>query len=166
MAEVTLGGNVLHTIGEMPAVGATAPPFTLTDTEFKDRTLEEFAGKTVVLNVFLSIDTRVCPASVRRFNEEASTRPGTVVLCISADLPYAYRRFCGAEGITNVICLSDFRHKEFAARYGVLAADGPIAGLMVRAVIVIDAKGKVMHTELVPNIGQEPDYAAALAHCT
>jgi len=162
MADITHRGNTLHTAGSLPKVGAPAPPFTLTDTQLQDRTLAEFAGKTVVLSMFPSVDTNVCAMSVRRFNEEAAKRPDTVVVCISADLPYAFRRFCGAEGIANVVCLSDFRHKEFAERYGVLLLDGPMAGLMARAIVVVDPDGTVVHTELVSDIGREPDYTRAL----
>jgi len=163
MAKITLQGKPVDTIGELPAVGKMAPPFTLTRTDLSDCTLQEFAGKKVVLNIFPSIDTSVCAASVRRFNVEAAARPETVVLCISADLPFAHHRFCEVEGIKNVIPLSVFRSPEFGKDYGVQISSGPIAGLMSRAVVIVDAAGKVIYTEQVPEIAQEPDYARALA---
>ena len=164
MAEITLAGNTVHTVGELPEVGSTAPPFTLTDKGLAEEHLESFAGSKVVLNIFPSIDTDVCAMSVRRFNAEASTLPDTRVLCISADLPFALARFCGAEGLEDVLVLSDFRHKSFGDDYGVRIIDGPLAGLLSRAVVVINGEGQIVHTEQVSEIGQEPDYAAALSH--
>lgn len=163
MTTVTLKGNPIHTSGQLPAVGQPAPDFTLTGVDLKELTRGDFAGRWVVLNIFPSIDTPTCAASVRRFNQEAAALTGTAVLCISADLPFAAKRFCGAEGIEKVSTLSSFRHPEFAERYGVKLLDGPLAGLMARAIVVIDAAGVVRHTELVPEIAQEPDYQAALA---
>jgi thiol peroxidase len=163
MAKITLQGNPVETIGELPAVGQAAPPFTLTRTDLSDCTLKEFAGKKVVLNIFPSIDTSVCAASVRRFNVEAAAHPETVVLCISADLPFAHHRFCEAEGIEKVIPLSVFRSPDFGQDYGVKIISGPIAGLMSRAVVIIDGSGRVIYTEQVPEITQEPDYGKALA---
>ncbi len=166
MAKITLQGKPIQTIGELPKVGAKAPAFTLTKTDLSDCSLKEFAGKQVVLNIFPSIDTSVCAASVRRFNVEAAAHPGTVVLCISADLPFAHHRFCEVEGIKNVVPLSVFRSPDFGKDYGVEIISGPIAGLMSRAVVIIDAAGKVAYTEQVPEIAQEPDYDKALAALT
>lgn len=163
MATITLHGKPLETIGTLPALGSLAPAFTLTRTDLADGTLAEFAGQTVVLNIFPSIDTPVCAASVRRFNQEAGQRPNTVVLCISADLPFAHHRFCEVEGLKNVIPLSVFRSPAFGRDYGMLITTGPIAGLLARAVVIIDQTGKVTYTEQVPEISQEPDYAKAMA---
>jgi len=163
MAEITLAGNEIHTSGELPAIGSIAPEFTLTDKSMLERSLKSFIGNKIVLNIFVSIDTEVCALSVKRFNAEASHRPDTVVLCISADLPFALSRFCGAEGMENVVVLSCFRNKSFGEDYGVSIIDGPLNGLLSRAVIVIDETGKVVHTQLVPEIGDEPDYDAALS---
>jgi thiol peroxidase len=163
MAKITLQGKPIETSGSLPAVGSPAPPFTLTRTDLSECSLKEFAGKTVVLNIFPSIDTSVCAASVRRFNAEAAARPETVVLCISADLPFAHHRFCEVEGIDNVIPLSVFRAPEFGRDYGVKITTGPIAGLLSRAVVVVDASGRVIYTEQVPEISREPDYTKALA---
>jgi len=162
MATITLEGNEIHTVGELPAVGSDAPTFTLTNGEMGETSLADYAGKKIVLNIFPSIDTGVCAESTRRFNTAAGSLDDTVVLCISADLPFALSRFCGAENLNNVITLSTFRNPEFGDDYGVRISDGPIAGLMSRAVIVLDASGKVIHTEQVPEIVQEPDYDAAL----
>lgn len=162
MAEITLKGNPIHTCGNLPAVGTDAPAFTLVANDLSDSSLSDFAGKSVVLNIFPSLDTPVCAQSVRRFNELAAAREGTVVLCIAADLPFAMARFCGAEDIENVQTLSSFR-SDFATAYGVDLVDGPLAGVMARAVVVVDGNGKVSHAELVPEIVQEPDYDAALA---
>ncbi len=163
MAQITLRGNSIQTIGNLPSVGTAAPDFTLTKTDLSDCSLRDYRGKTVVLNIFPSIDTSVCAASVRRFNQEAAARPDTVVLCISADLPFAHNRFCEAEGIKNVIPLSVFRAPDFGRDYGVRITTGPIAGLMSRAVVIVDPGGKIVYTEQVPEITQEPDYAKALA---
>lgn len=162
MARITLQGNPIQTVGELPALGSQAPPFTLTRTDLSDCTLADFAGQTVILNIFPSIDTSVCAASVRRFNAEASSLARTVVLCVSADLPFAHQRFCEGEGLTQVIPLSVFRAPEFGKRYGVTIADGPIAGLLARAIVIINPEGKIIYTEQVPEITREPDYGAAL----
>ncbi len=164
MAEITLAGNTIHTVGDLPAKDADAPPFTLTNKGLAEESLNDFRGSKVVLNVFPSVDTDVCAMSVRRFNAEAAKSPGTRVLCISADLPFALSRFCGAEGLEDVLVLSDFRNKSFGDDYGVRIIDGPLAGLLSRAVIVIDDGGKILYTEQVPEIGSEPDYEAALSH--
>lgn len=166
MAKITLKGNAITTNGELPAVGAKAPDFTLTKTDLSQVTLAEFAGKTVVLNIFPSVDTGVCAASVRRFNAELDKLGDAVVLCASADLPFAHARFCGAEGLERVMSVSDLRDKDFAERYGIKIVDGPLAGLCARAVVVIDGSGTVTYTELVPEIVQEPNYDAAVAAAT
>ncbi len=162
MATITLQGNPLQTCGELPAVGSTAPAFTLTKTDLSDVTLQDFAGKTVILNIYPSVDTGVCAASTRKFNELASSNANVVVLCVSADLPFAHSRFCGAEGLDNVVSLSDFRNTNFGSDYGVSITTGVLAGLLSRAIVVIK-DGNVVYTEQVPEIAQEPDYAAALA---
>jgi thiol peroxidase len=162
MAEITLRGNPIHTVGELPAAGSPAPAFTLTGGNLGDVTAADFAGKTLVLNILPSIDTGVCAASVRAFNEKAGSRDDAAVLNVSADLPFAQSRFCGAEGIENVTSASTFR-SSFGQDYGVTISDGPMAGLMSRAVVVVDPDGTVTYTEQVPEIAQEPDYDAALA---
>ena len=162
MALTHLGSAPVNTNGDLPLVGSKAPEFTLTGNDLKPVSLNAFAGKNVVLNIFPSIDTRVCSTSVREFNKRAASLTDTVVLCISKDLPFAMRRFCGAEGIDKVITLSDFRNKEFTKSYGVEMLDGGMAGLMARAIVVMDEEGRVKYTELVPIIGQEPNYDAAL----
>ncbi len=162
MAQTKLGENTVNTNGDLPLVGSTAPDFTLTGNDLKDVSSKEFAGKNLVLNIFPSVDTRVCALSVREFDTRASSLSDTVVLCISKDLPFAFKRFCGAEGISNVVTLSDFKNKEFSKNYGVEMIDGGMNGLFARAIVVIDKQGKVKHTEIVPTIGQEPDYDAAL----
>jgi thiol peroxidase len=163
MANVTLKGKPFRTVGELPKIGSTAPNFTLTAEDLSEKSLSDFKGKRIVLNIFPSIDTSVCAASVRKFNELASGKPNVAVLCLSADLPFAFKRFCAAEGLKNVSSLSTFRDKAFGESYGVRILDGPLAGLMSRAVVVIDEQGKVVYTEQVPEIGQEPNYDAALA---
>jgi thiol peroxidase len=162
MAETKLGDSIVHTNGELPAVGTIAPAFILTGNDLGEVHSNEFSGKNIVLNIFPSIDTRVCAMSVREFNKRASDYANTVVLCIAKDLPYAFKRFCGAEGIDKVVTLSDFRDQGFSESYGVEMIDGKMKGLHARAIIVIDPSGKVIHNELVPAIGQEPDYDAAL----
>ena len=163
MAEFKLKGNPFNTTGDLPAVGATAAAFTLTRTDLSEIALSDLAGKRVVLNIFVSIDTDVCATSVRRFNAEASKLDNTVVLCVSNDLPFAHGRFCGAEGLEDVVSVSDFRTGDFGRDYGVRIADGPLAGLLARSVVVIDDQGKVIHTELVGETTTEPDYDAAIA---
>lgn len=162
MATITLKGNEIHTVGDLPAVGSAAPDFTLVKSDLSDASLGDFAGKKVVLNIFPSLDTAVCAASVRRFNAEASKLDNTVVLCVSRDLPFAHSRFCSAEGLENVVSLSEMRGPGFGDAYGVRITDGPLAGLMSRAVVIVGADGKVAYTEQVPEIAQEPDYEAAL----
>jgi thiol peroxidase len=161
MAQITLRGNAINTIGELPAVGSPAPGFTLTGTDLGEVKADGFANKPLLLNIFPSVDTPVCSASVRTFNERAAA-DGVSVLCVSKDLPFAQKRFCGAEDIENVEIASAFR-TGFGEDYGVTITDGPMAGLLARAVVVIGADGAVTYTELVPEIGQEPDYDAALA---
>lgn len=164
MADIKFKGNPIHTAGSLPAVGAQAPDFKLTKTDLSDVSLKDFAGKKVILNIFPSIDTGVCATSVRKFNQEAAALPGAVVVGVSKDLPFAHKRFCGAENITGVVTTSDLRSDgAFAKAYGVTMTDGPLAGLMSRAIVVIDGAGKVLYTEQVPEITQEPDYAKALA---
>lgn len=163
MASITLGGNPIHTTGELPQTGSTAPAFTLVKTDLSSASLADFAGKKVVLNIFPSIDTGTCAQSVRTFNEKASKLENTTVLCISKDLPFAQKRFCGAEGLENVVNLSDFKTGEFGKNYGLDIMDGPLAGLHSRVVIVLDEKGTVLYSEQVGEIAAEPDYEAALA---
>ena len=163
MATVTLKGNPIHTNGELPQKGAQAPAFTLTGVDLKDVGLGDFKGKKKILNIVPSLDTAVCATSTRKFNETGGKLPNTVVLVISADLPFAMKRFCTTEGLQNVVSLSMIRGKNFAKDYGVLLTDGPLAGLSARACLVLDENDKVIHAELVPEIGQEPNYDAALA---
>ena len=162
MAQVTLRGNPFNTSGELPAVGSSAPGFSRVGSDLSEITDDSLSGKKVVLNIFPSIDTPTCAASVRTFNERAGGRDDTVVLCVSEDLPFAAGRFCGAEGIENVSTGSAFRG-DFGADYGVRLEDGPLAGLTARAVVVLDESGTVQYTQLVGEIGEEPDYDAALA---
>jgi thiol peroxidase len=153
MAKITFKGAPVTTIGDLPKVGTPAPDFTLTKN----------AGKNVVLNIFPSIDTSTCATSVRTFNQKAAGMPNTVVLCVSKDLPFAMKRFCGAEGIEKVTTASWFRGPDFGKDYGVTIKDGPLAGLFARAIVVLDKTGKITHTELVPEIAQEPNYDQAIA---
>jgi len=163
MASITLQGNPLSTNGELPAVGSAAPDFKLVDGSLADITLADYAGKKKLLNIVPSLDTDVCATSTKKFNEFASQHDDTVMLMISADLPFAMSRFCSAEGADNVISLSLMRSKAFAKDYGVLIQDGPLAGITARAVVVLDADNNVVYTELVPEIAQEPNYEAAIA---
>ena len=163
MASITLGGNAISTIGDLPQKGEKAPAFTLTGADLKPVSSDDLAGKKVVLNIFPSVDTGVCATSVRTFNEKAAELEDTAVVCVSADLPFAFKRFCGAEGIENVAVGSTFRNPEFLEDYGVKILDGGMAGLASRAVVVLDTDGTVLHSEQVPEIGQEPDYDAAIA---
>ncbi len=163
MAEITFRGNPLNTVGTLPAVGSPAPAFTLTGMDLSDVALGDFAGQNVVLNIFPSVDTAVCAASVRTFNERAAALEGTAVLNVSADLPFALGRFCGAEGIDKVQSASMFR-SDFGDTYGVKIAEGPLAGLMSRAIVIVDGDGVVSYTEQVPEIGQEPDYESVIAN--
>lgn len=163
MATVTLKGQPVNVSGSLPVKGEQALAWILTAADLSDVTLTAFAGKKKILNIFPSVDTPTCATSVRKFNQQASGFADTVVLCISADLPFAQQRFCGAEGLTNVQTLSTFRHPEFLQDYGVKLAQGPLAGLCARAVVVLDMHDRVLYSELVPEIANEPDYAAALA---
>ncbi len=163
MAEITLKGKPIHTLGRLPAKGTKAPEFTLVKNDLSEAKLADYKGKNIVLNIFPSLDTPTCAASVRRFNAEASKLANTVVLCISKDLPFAQARFCGSEGLDNVETLSDFRHEEFGESYQTEIVDGPLAGLESRAVVILDEEGTVVYTEQVPEIVNEPDYEAALA---
>lgn len=162
MAKITLRGNPVHTSGELPKVGSRAPDFRLTTKDLKDVTLADFRGKKKLLNIVPSLDTSVCALSTRKFNAHAKRHPDAVILAVSADLPFAQGRFCGSEHLDNVIPLSLMRDRKFAEDYGVLILDGPLAGLTARAVVVLDAGDRVVYTELVPEIGNEPNYEAAL----
>lgn len=162
-AIVKLGDASVQVQGSLPAKGQQAPAFSLVDKDLADVTLEQFSGKRKVLNIFPSIDTQTCAMSVRRFNQLASSHPEAVVLCISADLPFAQSRFCGAEGLSNVVTLSTMRGREFLRNYGVEMSTGPLVGLAARAVVVLDRDNRVLHAELVPELKNEPDYDAALA---
>jgi len=162
MAQVTFMGNPVKTVGNLPGAGVRAPAFTLTGKDLSDVSLAGFAGKQVVLNIFPSIDTPVCATSVRHFNAEAGALKNTVVLCISADLPFAAGRFCTVEGLENVVPASVFRSPDFGKDYGVEIAEGPLRGLLSRAVVVVDRTGKVRYVEQVAEITHEPDYGAAL----
>lgn len=163
MATVTLGGNPVNTNGELPKVGSKAPNFKLVNKDLGVVSLEDFAGKRLVLNIFPSVDTPTCAASVRNFNVKASELQNTTVLCISRDLPFAQKRFCGAEGIENVVNLSDFKDGSFGKDYGLEISDSALAGLHSRVVIVVDENGTVLHTEQVSEIANEPNYETALA---
>ncbi|WP_258103525.1 thiol peroxidase [Marinoscillum sp. MHG1-6] len=161
MAQIEVKGNLVNTIGELPGIGSQAPDFTLVKPDMSEVSLSEYGGKKVILNIFPSVDTSTCATSVRQFNDKATEIENTVVLCISADLPYAYRRFCAAEGIDNVETLSTFR-SSFPVDYGVQFTEGYMKGLNSRAIVVLDESGVVIHTEQVPFISQEPNYEAAL----
>lgn len=163
MAQVTLKGNPVHTIGELPEKGTQASDFKLVKTDLSEVSLDDFNGKQVILNIFPSVDTGTCATSVRKFNEKAAKLDNTVVLCISKDLPFAHARFCGAEGIESVESLSAFRNEDFAKAYGIGLTDGPLKGLLARSVVVLDEGGKVKYSQLVPEIVDEPDYDSALA---
>ena len=160
---VTLGGNAVQVEGNFPQKGQAAPSFTLVAKDLADTPLASFAGKRKVLNIFPSIDTPTCAASVRQFNAQANAKPNTVVLCISADLPFAQARFCGAEGLDKVVNLSTLRGVSFLQDYGVAFSSGPLVGLAARAIVVLDEHDKVLHSELVAEVADEPNYAAALA---
>ena len=162
MAEITLKGNPIHTNGDLPAVGSTAPDFTLVAKDLSEKTLADFAGKTKILTINPSYDTGICQAAARGFNEKAGSRDDTVVLMISGDLPFAQKRFCETEGVENVVALSEMRGREFGKSYGIEITDGPLAGALGRGIVVLDENDRVIHTELVGEIAQEPDYDAAL----
>ena len=163
MATITLGGNPIHTNGELPQIGSKALAFTLVKTDLGNASLADFTGSRIVLNIFPSIDTGTCATSVRKFNEKASGLTNTKVICISRDLPFAQKRFCGAEGLENVINLSDFKEGSFVKNYGLEITDGPLAGLHSRVIIVIDENGSILYTEQVSEIANEPNYEAALS---
>ncbi|HWR11083.1 MAG TPA: thiol peroxidase [Rectinemataceae bacterium] len=162
MAKITLKGNTISTIGTLPALGSKAPDFLLTKRDLSDATLADFAGMVKILNIVPSLDTGVCAASARAFNKAADSLGGAVVLTISRDLPFAQGRFCEAEGIKSVVPLSELRDLDFGKDYGVEIIDGPMAGLLSRAVVVLDANDKIVYTQQVPEIAQEPDYKSAL----
>ena len=162
MAQITLKGNPINTGGELPKTGMAAPDFVLTKTDLSDISLKDFAGKKIVLNIFPSVDTPVCAMSVRKFNSEIDKVENAVAICASADLPFAHARFCGAEGIESAISVSEMRNLDFGDAYGVRIVDGPLSGLLARAVVVIDENGKVIYTQQVPEIAEEPDYDKAL----
>jgi len=161
-SQTKLGHNTANLVGSLPAVGSVAPAFTLTANDMSDKSLQDFAGENIILNIFPSVDTSTCATSTRKFNQYLATLENTVVLCISKDLPFAQKRFCGTEGIDKAITLSDFRGLGFGKAYGVELTDSSFAGLFARAIVVIDPSGKVKYTELVPKIGEEPNYDAAL----
>jgi thiol peroxidase len=163
MAQIMLGNDQVTTTGELPAVGSQAPDFKVTKTDLTDTTLSEFSGKNIVLNIFPSIGTGVCSASVRKFNELAAGKDNTVVISVSRDLPFAHSSFCEAEGIENVIPTSEYKDSGFSDNYKVKMVDGKFEGLLSRCIVVIDPEGKVVYTEQVPQIGQEPDYDKALS---
>lgn len=163
MATVTFKGGPVHTVGNLPAVGNEAPNFKLTAGDLSDKSLSDYKGKKVVLNIFPSVDTGTCAASVRAFNQAAADLDNTVVLCISKDLPFAQGRFCAAEGLNNVITLSEYKDSNFSDTYQLKFADGPLAGLLSRVVITVDTDGKVLYEEQVAEVTEEPNYEAALA---
>lgn len=163
MATLTIGGNPVHTNAELPKSGDKASNFNLVKTDLSTTSLSDFGGKRVILNIFPSIDTSTCATSVREFNKRASDLSNTAVLCVSRDLPFAQKRFCGAEGIENVTVVSDFKTGDFGKQYGLEMVDGPLNGLHARAIIVLDENQNVLHTELVQNISDEPNYDAAIA---
>lgn len=163
MATITFKGSEVHTTGTLPSIGSEAPDFKLTAGNLSDKTLADYQGKKIILNIFPSIDTGTCAASVRAFNQKAAGLDNTVVLCISKDLPFAQGRFCAAEGISNVETLSEYKDNAFSDVYQLKIADGPLAGLLSRAVVVIDEEGKVAYTEQVAEIANEPNYDSALA---
>lgn len=163
MAIITFQGHTLHTVGELPAAGKSAPIFTLTKTDLTEVTSKDFQGKKVILNIFPSLDTPTCALSVKRFNTEATKHKDVAVLCVSVDLPFAQARFCGAEGLEQVIPVSAFRHHEFGRDFGVTIVDSKLSGLLARSVVIINPHGKITYTELVKEVTHEPNYEAALA---
>jgi thiol peroxidase len=163
MAQITLKGNPCNTSGDLPAVGSSAPAFSLVAGDLSDRSLSDFSGKNVIISIVPSLDTPVCATSAKTFNEKAGELGDTVILNVSADLPFAQKRFCESSNVDHVQTLSTFRNSQFGQDYGMEITDGPLKGLLGRAIVVVGATGNVLHTELVPEIAQEPDYAAALA---
>ena len=163
MSQITFKGNPVNTSGSLPAVGSVAPDFKLVNTDLSEVSLADFAGKKVIINIFPSVDTGVCALQLQTFNQRVADMDDTALLFVSLDLPFAFGRFCGAEGIENAVTASDFRNRSFAQDYGVDMTDGPLAGLYARAVLVLDADHKITYSELVPEIAQEPNYDAALA---
>lgn len=163
MAQVTLKGNAIHTVGDLPGKGSNAPDFSLATQDLQDQSLQDYAGKKKILNIVPSLDTGVCAASAKTFEGRADSLNNTVVITVSMDLPFAQQRFCSAEGIDNVVTLSAFRSPEFGKDYGVELVDGPMRGLLARAVVVLDEENRILYTELVPEIAQEPDYDSAVA---
>lgn len=163
MTRITADGIPVQIIGELPKINSLAPPFKLTKTDLTDCCLGDFNGHNVILNIFLSLDTSTCAASVRRFNAEVSKLDNTVVLCISADLPFAHKRFCEIEGLNKIIPLSVFRSPEFGKDYGITITNSPIRGLLARSIVIVNPSGKVTYTELVPEITQEPEYEQSIA---
>ncbi|MFK7781833.1 thiol peroxidase [Psychroserpens sp.] len=163
MASVTLGGTPVNTSGTLPEIGSQAPDFKLTTTDLSTKTLNDYSGSNLVLNVFPSVDTGTCAQSIRTFNKEASSLENTKVLCISKDLPFAMARFCGAEGLDNVISLSDYKDGNFGKTYGLDFTDGAFETLLSRCIIIVDSKGKILHTQQVSEIADEPNYEKALA---
>jgi thiol peroxidase len=163
MATITLGGKPIQTAGDLPAVGSKAPDFRLTRMDLQDIRLSDFAGKNVILNIFPSVETGVCASSTRTFNKLASELKDTAVICVSKDLPFAFKRFCGAEGIDTVVCASEYKDRSFSENYHTEILNGGFAGLMSRAVVVVGPDGNVRYTEQVPDIGQEPAYDKAIA---
>ncbi len=164
MAKITLQGNPINTFSDLPKIGSKAPEFKLTAGDLSDKALDQWKGKKIILNIFPSIDTSVCANSVRRFNAEASSLKNTVVLCISRDLPFAQARFCGAEGLDNVITLSSMKDESFGKEYGVKIIDGPMESLLARSVLIVDEEGKIKYTQLVPEIVEEPNYEDVLSN--
>lgn len=164
MAQITLKGNPIQTTGELPKVHTKAPDFRLVDKDLKDHTLQEFHGKKKLLTTVPSLDTGVCSTMTKHFNEIAKKHPNIVIITVSADLPFAQKRFCEAEGVHNILTLSMMRDKEFGKNYGILIKDGPLAGILARSVLVLDEKDHVLYTELVPEIAQEPNYHKAAEH--
>lgn len=162
MASITLGGNPAETVGDLPAVGTKAPDFKLTAKDMSSKSLSDYSGSRLILNIFPSVETGVCSAAVRKFNSEASNLENTKVLCISKDLPFTQEKFCAAEGLENVVMLSDFKTGKFGIDYGVTTIGSAFDGLLSRAVVILDKTGKIIYTEQVPEIGQEPNYDAAL----
>ena len=162
MAKITLKGNPIHTSGDLPSVGKTAPDFQLVASDLNNRSLKDYKGKRKIISIVPSLDTATCSLSAKKFNEKIKGHPEVVVLVVSADLPFAQKRMCSAENLTNVIPLSMMRNKEFAKAYGVLIEDGPLAGICARAVVVLDENDRVIYTEQVPEIAQEPNYEKAL----